>query len=378
MVENNEKIFLCNRWFYLVKETEDTLFYSTNKNQNQVAEKSVNLEVKKESNEIKIIYLKKRKTLGVIKTSDVTSYPINFHYSQCECEEIVVNGSNHTNLLIELFASIDGVHPIRDNGYEISFHKKKKMNNLCYQQPNFELDTILNIKHITIDSKTVKEFQETVSTFDRAVTKIKNLILNTNQKEEAPSVASELTKESVEDVKKLEVPQELMVYDRVYHLANIKDSSYIFENTEDGIYNLEIRIDSDHLKLTDVRFKIKKDKGSDGVVRIYPNDQNEIITSLTQRNIKEVTINHEVLYKASIKSLVVYNDLGDKISNEINIQSENGNYHLERHPHFCNFYVDGNGTLYSIGNSDYYEYLSICSSSYAIFHSIEKKLMKNQ
>lgn len=367
MVENKKKAFLCNRWFYLVKETEDKLFYSTNKNQKQVVGKTVNLEIKKETNEMTIIYLQKQKTFGV------TSYPIQLHYLQLECENMIVNDNTYTNLLIELSASIDNIYSVPKNGYEICFHKKKKNKELCYQEQNFPMDTKLNTKDFIINSEAVKEFQKLVSTFSRTVTAINQYILHPEKE-----IPNQIEEESNKEIRNLEIPQELMVYDRVYHLTKTQDSLFIYENNEDGIYNLEIRVDTDNLKFGDIRFKIKKSKGSKGSIQICSNDQNEILTSLSQRDIKEVVLNEEILHKANISSLVIYNNEGTLISNDVNITSQEGNYHLEQHPDLKRFYVDEEGMLYSIGNSEYHEYSSICSFSYGIFHSIEKRLIKKR
>lgn len=373
MMESKNKLFLCNRWFYLIKENEDTLFYSTSKDDKN-NKKSVRLEFNKKDKTIKIIYLKKQRTLGIIEISDITSYPIYFYYKQLECDDIIINNEMYNNLLIELFTSKLKDNDISKQIIEVCFSKKKKMNSICYKEPEIPYNEKINIDSINTDASMIKEFRDVVDTFYRMSSSLGKYVLNTNNQEE--STCKQVEEMPFEQMKRIVIPQEIVVYDRKYHLVGTKNNSVNYENKDCGIYNLIIGLDFNNKELADIKIKIKKGKQQDGIIKIYQNEQKEIVATLSQRNIKEMGLNQNVLHNANIKSTVVHNNEGKITCNEATITSEEGNYFLERHPNYTVFFTNEEGILYSIKNSDYDEYSSIISYSQGIFHSIEKKLIK--
>lgn len=375
MVESKERIFLCNRWFYLVDETDECFFYSTNINSKKSVNFSIKLELNKKTNEMKLIYFNKNKAIGIINISSIRDYPITFHYSQLVPEEMQINQNTYFNLLIELIGSMDDRYSISKD-YKILFHKSKKMSKLCYREPDFPLETELNINDIDINTRFLNQFIDLVSLFGHTLAYINEHLLGSNKSEEAALEMAESI--SNQEIKNLEIPQELMVYDRMYHFVEAKDSLYIYTNDEDGKYNLIVKVDHNDLKIDAIRFQIDKGTNKRGLIEIKRESQNELVTNLSQRGIPELHINQKIIVNATIRSLIVYNDLGAELSHEVDIYSNQKNYHLEKHPYLSTFLLDEEGNFYDIINSQYKELSFICSSSANIFHNIERKIIKKK
>lgn len=354
MVENKEKFFLYDRWFYLIEEREDIVLYSSKRD---ILQGATTLVFDKKTNEIKIKYSLDNKKVGELVISDISSDIVNCKYTPNNLEPIHINGNEYLQLKQELFASYKkGERP----DYQIQLNKVGKVKNI-----NFPLGTPINLNEIKAYSKPITTFIDIVNALPLYDKKIEQILI-------APIKTSEIVDNSVEEIKELYIPQELMIYDGLYKLVEETKNKYIYQNKEEKISTIEVRINPSDVSIVDVKIK-------DGdVFQILPDDKGGIIARYTGRGIKNLVINNNLLSASSINTNVIYDSKRNLVENVIEMKIDKKSYRLERHPKLCRIYIDDQGKEYTLSSSSLFNASGILSYAPNIFNGIEKKMIKKK
>lgn len=366
MVENKKKIYFCDRWYYLVNETEDKLTYTTN--QKNKMEGNL-LEINKNSKQIQIIYLQKNKAVAKLEISN-NDNNINLHYMEYECNEIEVNNEIYTNLLIELFATRKK-HNYKGD-FKIKFSKKKKLNKMCYRTPDFPIDNEIDLNSVKIDIKRIEEFKDLTTWLPNNIDKVLNNVFSSEQ---------DIEKEEIKEIVRLEIPQELEIYDRVYNFIKQNDNKLIYENTEDDIINLEIKVDTINFVLQNVELITKaknQTKNIKNSIQIFPNLENGITAKYVTSKKTNINLSGKIIEDAKIDSEVIFDKNYEKVSSNISIKAGKTQYDLIEHPYIKKNYVDNEGNIYHIGCSEFARFQGISSFASRIYKRIEKNIFKEK
>lgn len=367
MVENKKRFYLCDRWYYLINETDNKLVYTTNLKNKMDGNL---LEISKENHQIQIIYLSKNKAIAKLEINNVDSQNIDFHYIEYECNQIDVNDEIYTNLLIELFASRKKFDS--KGNVEILFTKKKKLNKMCYRTPDFPIDKKTDVKSIKIDLKKITEFQELTTYIPNNINKILGKIFSDEQINE---------NEDIKEISRLVIPQELEIYDRVYSFVEKTDNKLLYTNDEDDIINLEIKVDTINFILQDITLVTKaknQNKAAKNLIKIFPNLENGITAKYYTNKKSNINMGGKIIEDAKIDSEVIFDGNEQKISHTLSIKAGKQQFELTRHPHLMNNYVDNEGNIYHIGCSDFARFQGISGFACKIYKRIENSIFKEK
>lgn len=365
MVENKKRIFLYDKWYYLINETEDKLSYST-KPKNKLDGDL--LEFNKKTHEVQIIYFSNGKTLGKLEISSIDNPDMTFHYTQYECHDLIIDKELYTNLLMELFMKSEKGNI--DRNPQVIFTKKKKLNKMCYREPKIPLDKKIDLESANLESKMIDNLVEFIPMFPRYREKF------IFEEEKETVVNKELN-----HVISLVIPQDLEVYDRIYHLIESNESKYIYENREDGVNHLEVKIDPISLVLSNINLQIKDNKNNKtdkSVIQIIPNKENGITARYTNRKNLKINLNGTKLEKVKIHAEVIYDSNSRKIGNNIEIEAGKEAYQLNGHPIYKTEYIDSEGNVYRINNGDFARFQGLSNFACGIFKYVEKSFFREK
>ena len=144
MAENKYKFYLCDRWFYLIKETDTLLKYASNPSK---PTSGIIVEKNKEDNSLQIFYYIKGKLYSKISVSNILERDIYLHYKDLIPHYTVINGEEYVNLLVDIFSHIKYGNKVEND--QIYVRKKKNLKKLCYREPDFPLEVTVPTKDIT-------------------------------------------------------------------------------------------------------------------------------------------------------------------------------------------------------------------------------------
>lgn len=355
MLENKNKFYLYDRWFYYLKEDENKITY-TSLPSNPL--NGIILQYNKENKTMNILYFNNKKLLTKINISDISQPQIEATYKEQEPQMIVINNNIYVNLLIGSYTKIDDN---RNRETTVNISKKRNLNKLCYCEPTFPLNEDIDIKTININSGLFNYFTELV---DAIRYKSRKLI----------KISEEVIDKKVEKtglkVTELTIPDEIFFYDRYYQLDKTRptqeereykpDDTIYYTNTEDGLYKLQIKYDPDFKFLTGLTFKIydsqlKRDRY---ILELKEKENSEIKVSFFNTKKEQFSFkNHDVknhdVKNALYRSDTIYDDALNITSNNIKVESATESYNLTYNPYFSNTYTDSDGNEYHVRNSTF-------------------------
>lgn len=361
MFETKKKFFLYDRWYYLIKNTQDKVVYSSSPETKQEGNL---IEIDKNTHDIGIIYFINKKASAKLKITDFDTLNPKFKYSQYECSDLIIDNELYSNLLIELNIETQNGR-INDNS-KISLTKKKKIKRICYREPKISLNKKHALSSINFKSEPVENIIKFIEVFK----------LNIKTLSDAIKVEENQTLESKpREVVRLETPQSLYVYDRAYHLIESFKDKYIYENAEEEIMNLEIKIDTNNQTLAYIKLQEKDsiyDENYKHIIELVPTKENGVC--IKYRNLKSLNIlaNSEMISKAKLQAELVYDSENTVVEDTLEIESKHNKYKLNAHPILLSEYLDKEGNLYHISNSAYARFQCIAPLAFHVFKNIEK------
>lgn len=362
MVENRNKFYLHDRWFELENDKNGILIYVSIP---KTASNMVKLELNTQTNELTLFYLKNKKVISKIIITDITQKDIELHYSDEVCELLEIGDNKYDNLAIEMFTNIKNDSISRD--YQIMFTKKDISSNYDWVDPVLPINEKINMNDIDFSSNKVSNFIDFACGFPIGIKKLREII-SQQPKEKSET---ELT-----GIKEIVIPQEIIVYDRTYHLVKVSENKIFLTNTQDGIRNLEIKYDPTSFVLKDVSIKMKSKNKTDQIIRIKPNNLDGITVKYYTKIKEEVFVNDRKIEEAKIRSDMIFDSNNEKVQTSILISNDDDQLKLLEHPFIRNNYSDGNGNLYTVRNSGYNMFYGIASFAPGIIYGIEEKVFK--
>ena len=368
MVEKTNRFYLYDRWFNFIKETDDKIVYSSNKKKKG---NSINVEIDKETSDMSILYLSDKKMLAKLDITDIDTDSINFHYQEQEPQLITINDNVYVNLILELTTSIDRTKFISEKIVRVN--KKKKLNKMCYLEPDFPINEDINLKDVDIDSDMFSYFLNLIDYIKGYVRSLETLM----EKDKKTSTIAKLKQEE----KNLVIAEELFIYDRNYNLVARDDRTLYYENHQDGITNLEIKMDPNKY-LTSINFVIENEtpfRTGKNLLQIIRNDLGGVTVRFTNRKKSSLRISGDTFKDyddAKFKYETVYDQESNVVYNNVEVVADNDEYSLTYHPSLSNIFIDENGNAYRINGQDFCLLDSISSFAPGIFENVEKTLTK--
>lgn len=361
-IENQKRLYFYDRWFELVTQKEDSLiYYSIPRN----ASNGIKLEINQNTNEIIICYIKNKQVIRQISITNIFEKNIELHYSDVICELMMIGDHVYDNLAIEVFTNISNDSPSRK--YELMFSKREILSNYEWKDPILPINQRMDIDEIDVSSDKVNDFIEFVASFPIEIRRIKNM-----QNYEENSETTQLA------VSNIAIPQEIIVYDRVYKLVKVKEDKIILTNQDEDIRNLEIKYDPFTLQLQSVSIKMKKNNKTERVLKIEPNDLNGITVQYRTKVTETVVISEKKVENAKVNFNMVFDKNKNKVENNVLISTATEEIKLLEHPVIGNNYTDGNGNLYTLRNQGYNTLYGVASFAPGIFNSIKEKVFVKQ
>lgn len=367
MVENRNQFYLYDRWYYLINETENKLIYSSNIDSKTDCNK---LEIDKENNKINIIYISDNKTLGKLEINYNNPTQIKFHYSQYECYEMKINEEIYENIIYELYATRSRKETPEKT--EIKFTKKKKLNKLCYREPNFPMDKRIKIDEVNFKTEQVKNFQQLVDYHQGKINKIIKLI---QQPKETKSSKTE------DAIKTLEIPETIMVYDRPYSFVKQDDQKLLYRNENCEITNLEIKLDTTDMRVLDIKFvskELEHEQPPRYIIEIFPNEIDGLTARYHNCKAREIYINDKKVKHVKIKSATIFNCECENIETKLKLEIRNKSYDLVSSPINSSLFQDKSTNMYKIYCNYYLYFQSMIPYIPDIYKHVKNSIFKEK
>ena len=365
MLENKEQFYLYDRWFYLLKENDEKIEYTSGIKDSLTG---IIIEYYKETKEVNILYLQDKVLISKLSITDISSNKMKIHYQDQEAQQIIINNHTYVNLLIEFFTTIENQ---KLGKKKVKINKKKKMNKICYFEPNFPIDKEIDLKSIDIESDVFSYFLGLITHLKGNIDKIEKCVSL------EPSIIDE--KENI--VTNLNIPNEIEIYDRVYSFVKNRDNVLYYINEQDGIHELELGLD--YCGLQNILLSTKEDESSKKS-KYYIKFINNEIGGITVKfaNHKKSTMiitasNGTNSYDdAKFKVVTAFDKDNKKALNNIEISVGNEEYILTHHPYISHAFIDEYGNDYRISSSDFSRLEAISDFGPNIFNYVKTLLIK--
>lgn len=370
MLENKNRFYLYDRWFYLLKETEEKLTYTS-----VVKDSSsgILIEIEKETNDMSILYFEQKVLIAKLDITDTNSKNIKLHYQDQEPQQIIINDNVYVNLLLELYTNIENDKLNSKKMVIINrmrkFDKEKRM---CYCEPTFPIDKEVDLKTLDIESDVFNYFLELIDYIKSYIKSIDKIT-----KEEEKVVEPLPLKTSIN---KLVIPEELYIYDRNYKFVGKDEKTIYYENHEDCINNLELKLDPNkYLSSINFIFEEKGIKNSKMIFQIIRNELNGVTIKFYNHKKSQLRVSGKE-YKnydnAKFINVITYDEKRVKTFSNLEIKADQEEYNLTQHPYFTNTYIDEYGNEYRISSQDFAKLDNMTSYAPGIFTGIEEQLIK--
>lgn len=360
---NNYKnsFFLYDRCFYLLKETDKKVSYTSLP---EDASNGITVEIDKESKNVGILYFKSGQVLSKLSiTNDDGIY--NIKYTDQEVQNIIINDNLYVNLLLELYVTLE-------NGYKttnelVKVTRKRNLNKIVYCEPTFPLDRKIKLSRLNIKSTVFEYFKDLIDHYGQYCKVLEDLKINK---------CDNVDKDKIIE---LDIPNEFYFYDRVYNLVNTTDHSIMYKSEIDTINNLNIIYEPCLHYLESIELSVKDKKTNTDKYKFSLKRNEYGGNDINFHNLRPISINltNITLPNCSYKYNSKYDDKGKEIAKNFEIESLDRKYLLTNHPIFTNKFVDQYGYEYCIANQEVSSLYSLANFSKKMLSIVEKKLTKN-
>ena len=159
MKEDRNKFYLYDRWFYIIKEDDEKIYYSSNP-EDQL--NGITIELEKQTKCMNILYFEDNELKNKMTVSDITKDEIILNYKDQEPQEIKINNNLYVNLLLDATIKIASGRRTPDD--KIIVTRKRTLHKMCYCEPDFPTDEEIPLSAIVVDSK-ILDYSLELSTF---------------------------------------------------------------------------------------------------------------------------------------------------------------------------------------------------------------------
>lgn len=365
MAEDKYRFYLCDRWFYLIKETDEILKYASNPNK---PTSGIVIEKRKDDSSLQIFYCVKNKVYAKISVSSILEPDIFFHYKDILPHLTTIKDEEYVNLLTDIFSHTRYGNMVDES--KIFVKKKKNLKKLVYREPDFPLENTLCFSDLNANNASINYYLNLVDNFKLYIPEANELELKADKGEIV-----------TDEVKELKIPDSLYLFDREYEFVKEDLGKVYFTNDEDTITNLVINYDHVYHYLESININFKENTGlkkTDCTYQVYRNECNGM-TVVFYNNVKEnINVNQQKVEEAKYRAVIKYDEANNQISNylEIVVGRKRSVYYI--HPTFSTTYVDSEGNTYQIGNQNFARLNSMAKMSKNVLNNVEKKLVKEK
>ena len=148
MKEDRNKFYLYDRWFYIIKEDDEKIYYSSNP-KDQLD--GITIELEKQTKCMSVLYFEDEELKNKMTVSDITKEDIVLNYKDQEPQEIKINYNLYVNLLLDVTLKIVSGRRATDDTVIVT--RKRNLNKMCYCEPDFPTDEEIPLSAIIVDSK---------------------------------------------------------------------------------------------------------------------------------------------------------------------------------------------------------------------------------
>lgn len=363
-MESRNKFYLYDRWFYIVKDTDKEIEYSSIPNN---VLNGITLKLDKEKYTLTILCFKKEKMITKITTSSLKDTCIEYKYKEKEPQFITVNNNLYVNLFIEAKVKYESVRSIGSGTMIIK--RKNIMNKICYLEPDFKVNEKMTIASLDIDSQYFNYFKNLCEKISISKNKFVEYIDTVSDKKEIIID---------NDNYSITIPDEIYYYDRNYTLIKKNVDSAVYSNQEDGYNELKINFNPLNKTLTQIQLKLKEEKSSKQAMyelKIYPNTLNGVTSTFKSNTKKTMMLSNREIEDASFYSTLVFDDNSKLMSFNTKLTSKKTVYNLTISPVFRNVYSDEFGNEYHLIDRDYCQLLGIAKFAFWGYESTKKKFL---
>ena len=368
MLENKDKFFLYDRWFYFKKEKDSKLTYTSMLNDQN---NGLILIYDSLTNEIEIISLKDDEFMAKLHISDITQKDIRYHYKESTPQNIYIEDDLYVNLLLEAFVETKQGRIDKESIIRVS--KKKNLDKIVYCTPNIPLDEDLYLEKYKIESNMLNYFLELIDSFSIYVSRLKE-----KKAKEKPTPSLLETKYEQPTISNLEKQETLYIYDRRYAFVDRKQSNLNYINKNDGEHRLRIRLDPNLYFLTGFSIESINEKNHKYILSALYGENDRVIATFGS----EGRVPFRISYNEEINTYVVFEGTYDKnaknIDTQLKLEKASTLIILKPHPFFSGVYTDQNGNEYRFCNQDFSRLTGIADASPNILNYIKKELTKKK
>lgn len=360
MVEDKYKFYFIDRWFYLIKETDDLLRYSSNPSK---SDNGIILE--KNGCNLDLFYFDKNELVSKIYISNIEDDEIFIHYKDLVPQQTEINGEIYVNLLLNAFTMYKNGRKRKMDKFYVT--KKKNLKKLCYREPDFLLDTTLEQCDFNVKSPSFDYYLMFIDNFGLYIDKLKQCF--TREK-------SESCIELENKVKNLKLPDEIYLFDREYTLDKSKDDVILYTNEDDEITELMLRYDYvlNRLNGIDISFKNSSNKKSRCEFKVTRNEYKGMDITFHNITKSSMHINQETIDGILYDMYAKFDESNSAIEESLQLIIGKKRIVLYPHPTFTNMYVDNEGNDYRVANSDFARLRNMYKFSNNVLGNLEKKL----
>ena len=368
MKKQLKRFYMYDRWFEFEKETEDKYIYTSAKRKKGSI---IHLEAFKDNKNIDILYLKDKVMIAKLSLENIDTDNIHIHYQEQEPQLITINDNIYVNLILELFTDIEKGRLVSDKVVKVN--KKKKLNKMCYLEPDFPINEEIDLHEIEIESDVFDYFLNLIE-YIKGYIKSLEFLMEHEDKKINPT-------RFINKKYKLNIAEELYIYDRSYTFVSKDDRTLFYENHEEGITNLEIKIDPNKY-LTSINFIMENHSGitdNKDVFQIIRNELNGVTVRYLNRKKSNLRITGDEFKdydSAKFRGISVYDSEANKVFDNIEIRAQNDEYVLSSHPVLSNVYIDEYGKTYRVNGQDFSKLDAMSDFAPGIFENVEKTLLK--
>ena len=360
MVEDKYKFYFIDRWFYLVKETDELLRYATNP-----SKITSGIILEKNNNNLDLFYYDNSKLVAKIYVSDINNSEIFIHYKDLVPQQNEINGEIYVNLLLNAFTMYKNNRKRNFDKFYVS--KKKNLKKLCYREPDFLLDTTLDLCDFNVDSPSFNYYKIFADNFGLYVEKLKKCFV----KEKSESCI-----EFDNKVKNLKLPDEIFLYDREYTLDKTKDNVILYTNYDDDLSELVMKYDYilNSLREIDITFKDDKNTKTRCEYKVVRNEYNGMDISFRNLVKSSLHVNQETIEAVLYNMYAKFDADSKPIEESLELMIDKKRLVLYPHPVLSNMYVDSEGNDYRVANGDFARLRNMYKFSNNVLSNLEKKL----
>lgn len=393
MVEKMNNIYLFNDYYTFVQtKREKLIFKSVNNELNQI--KILEVELTKENKLKKLdIYtvINEELTESIHITKGIDGI-IELDYYPLKQEYLLIDGK-HELYKLDIYSTYNEKSTTNINKtLEVELIKKGHRRHKLLTQVYGKNDLFVtkdNKSHIIL-SENIKNVDEMLNVISKNITNLEENYQNNNfttyqrieENMEDSIDICDLPDEELEEILD-NYPLTLFVYDRNYDLASVKENSFLYRNTEDGLLELEIYFNDTKENIKEIRFINYSNNEIEGIktkfkikiIKIFKNDNKEIEASLYNYTKESVNINNHAKEEVQLNATATLSEEGYIKELNLKLKADKLNIDLTKSTIFGVDFFDKENNEYRISSRSYNSFKTLLTFSKGIFNSLEKNLV---